>query len=81
MKLKGIDLESIMDTLISEKSTRNNNMEKRAIMMFTYLGVGRGGETKFLRYDDSMWDHLLECPEFFWRQRKTLEATEQFHGR
>ena len=74
-QLQGADLESINEYLIKTKTQQNNNLERRAIINNVYQGVGRGGEPKFMRYDDCVWDPYLECVDTYWRQRKTLEAT------
>ena len=39
-------------------------------MNVLYLGVGCGGEPKFLCYDDCFWDYLLDSIELLWQQKK-----------
>lgn len=77
---QGRDLHSIMSMIIKEATRTNQNFEKRAIIMMTYYGVGRGGEPKFLRYDDCVWDTNFEHFETMWRQLKVLKKTPLTFG-
>jgi hypothetical protein len=59
-----------------KKATKNNcNYEKRLVILLLYYAVARGGEPKFLRYDEMAWDYLLELIDGYWTQLKTLEKT------
>jgi len=76
----GRDIMSILTQMMKTANQNNRMFEKRCIILLTYYGVGRGGETKFLRYDDCTWDHKFEHFELFWRQMKTLKKTPLTFG-
>jgi hypothetical protein len=70
---QGIDLSSITKSLLKKASYKNKNCEKRAVLLCNFLAMGRGGESKFLRWDEWFWDPLLELTDAIWTQMKTLE--------
>jgi hypothetical protein len=69
----GLDLTSILQSLIKSATSKNRHCEQRIVILITFLGLGRGGESKFLRYDEWYWDPLLELIDAIWAQMKTLE--------
>ena len=76
----GRDLMSILNQMMKSANQNNRMFERRCIILLTYFGVGRGGEAKFLRYDDCTWDNKFEHFELFWRQMKTLKKTPLTFG-
>ena len=70
---RGLDLTSILLSLIKTATSKNRHCEQRIVILITFLGLGRGGESKFLRYDEWYWDPLLELIDAIWAQMKTLE--------
>lgn len=75
-ELQGADLESILKSMIRKAGRQNpKNFQFRAIIVATALGVGRGGEAKFLRYDSWLYDHYYESPDSLWHQLKTTIQT------
>jgi hypothetical protein len=72
-ELQGADLESINRSLIREAGRQApENFFMRAVINITALGVGRGGEAKFLRYDNWLYDSYFESPDTIWSQLKTM---------
>ena len=68
--IKGLDMTSILLSLIKTATSKNRHCEQRIIILITFLGLGRGGESKFLRYDEWYWDPLIDA---IWAQMKTLK--------
>lgn len=77
-KQAGVDLESICSQMM--ESMDADTYTFRAILVMTYLGVGRGGETKFLRWDNWLWDHHFECPDIIWAEMKTTNWGPMLFG-
>jgi hypothetical protein len=67
----GADLESIVKALLLSNNTPKK-YTMRAKLVMTYYGVGRGGEIKFLRWDEFTYDHYFSCVEGWWKRLKTL---------
>jgi hypothetical protein len=67
----GADLESIVKALLLSNTTPKK-YTTRAKLVMTYYGVGRGGEIKFLRWDEFTYDHYFSCVEGWWKRLKTL---------
>jgi len=70
----GADLESMMKALL--KSNAPLKYTTRAKIMMTYFGVGRGGEIKFLRWDEFLWDTYFSCVQGWWKRLKTLSKQQ-----
>ncbi len=66
-----VDLELISDYFINNAKKGGQQMMKRAMIILTYLAVGRGGKICFLKYADMLWDELFGSPNFNWCQLKT----------
>jgi hypothetical protein len=47
--------------------------QKRCEACFVYHADGRGGETRYLNYNDWLWDPKLQLLETLWRESKTME--------
>jgi hypothetical protein len=58
----GADLESVVKALLLSNTTPKKYTTHAKLMM-TYYGVGRGGEIKFLRWDEFIYDHYFSCVE------------------
>jgi hypothetical protein len=72
LQLQGVDLESICSSIIKNCSNDNNAYQNRCKLVLTALAVGRGGEVKFLRWDEFWWDDLFLSTEGVWTRMKTL---------
>jgi hypothetical protein len=70
MDKKGSDLESIVWDLIKNDSPTTH--EDRCMLILTALGEGRGGEIKFLRWNEAEWDSIFSVLQMIWTRRKTL---------
>jgi hypothetical protein len=77
---QGRDLHSITSIMIKKATRENKNYTKRIISLTAFLGVGRGGEPKFLRIDENVWDSMFEHYSTMWRQRKLLKKTSLTFG-
>jgi len=60
--LFGVSRELIKTASVSAGSSCRN-FQERAWLILTFLSVGRGGEIKFLRYDEMWWDTYFQCPD------------------
>jgi hypothetical protein len=58
----------------------SRNYQERAWLILAFLSVGRGGETKFLRYDEMWWDPYFQFPDATWTEMKTLKRTSMLYG-
>ena len=67
-----IDLISVCKQFFKEQHSERGWMEKRCHLLLTYLACARGGEVKFLRYDNWIWDPFLLLLELRWSEAKTL---------
>jgi hypothetical protein len=73
LEKKGVDLESIINSILSYDSKKKNTAYRdRAQLLTTFYGVGRGGETKFLRWSEFQWDDFYQNLEGVWTRMKTL---------
>jgi hypothetical protein len=70
MDKKGSDVESIVRGLIKNGSPTAH--EDRCKLLLTVLGEGRGGEIKFLRWNECEWDCIFSCLQIIWTRKKTL---------
>jgi hypothetical protein len=71
-QMQGVDLESICASIIANDSMDPYAYRDCAKLVLDALGVGRGGEVKFLRWDEFYWDALFLAPEGVWTRMKTL---------
>ncbi len=67
--LQGADLESIIKQLLQSNDIAK--FELRAQLVISSLAAGRGGEIKFLRWRDILWDYLFSTIQVFWTRMKT----------
>jgi len=72
--MKGVDLESIILSLILNDNNKNRKRphEFRTLLLFAFYAVGRGGEAKFLRWDHFFWDDFFQVLEGIWKRIKTM---------
>ena len=68
----GVDLESIVTKLLLSNETAKAKFEKRAMLVMTYFATARGGEVKFIKWGDVVWDYHFNCPQAMWTRMKTL---------
>jgi hypothetical protein len=47
-------------------------LRERLLLIMTFGAVGRGGELKFLRFDEWTWDCYFQTPDIAWHEIKTL---------
>jgi hypothetical protein len=63
-ELQGADLESINQSLICQAGRQAlENFVMHAVINITALGVGQGGEAKFLQYNNWLYDSYFESPD------------------
>jgi len=77
--LFGVCRELIKTASVSAGSS-GRNFQERAWLILTFLSVGRGGEIKFLRYDEMWWDAYFQCPDATWTEMKTLKQSSMLYG-
>jgi hypothetical protein len=58
--------------LSPDNPKKANAHRDRAQLLFTFYAVARGGETKFLRWDQFSWDSYFQNLEGLWKRIKTM---------
>jgi hypothetical protein len=71
-QMQGVDLKSICASIIAKDSMDPHAYRDCTKLVLDALGVGHGGEVKFLCWDEFIWDTLFLTPEGVWTQMKTL---------
>ena len=73
---RGRDLECMCKELMSEPSSIEVPYEHRLILIMMWLGAGRGGEPKHMKWNTVHWDPYFLCIVTLWTQIKTLHQKE-----
>ena len=74
MTLRGADLKSILHQMVATAYHPGlEAFKNRAKIALTFHGMGRGGETKCLRWTEWEWDLKFDCPEAIWTEVKTVQ--------
>ncbi len=71
----GIDLESLCFKLMQQCKQGNSSMQKRALLVITFHAMARGGEARFVKFNDMRWDGYYLSPDMQWFQVKTAMQT------
>ena len=61
-------------TSLAKKLFSSGKFEELAVLLFTFYGVGRGGEVKFLSYASFFFDEKFNMLFAQWFQRKNLKT-------
>ena len=67
----GADLDSIIKQILESEFNNIDCHEERFMLLLTFLTVGRGGELKFLRHDNNIWDYHANCLQGIQTRLKT----------
>ena len=72
--LEGIDIKSILRTMMLRgKKYGGKCYEHRAMLLTAALSVARGGEVKFLRYSDWVYDPRFRVTDIGWSELKNIK--------
>ena len=79
------DLHGIIGTLFEESTifreydNSTGPMQNRFKIITDYQAAGRGGEIKFLCWNETRWDPFLKTPQLIWREVKTLSQHRMYY--
>ena len=78
------DMEGVSKALIGKAQkgvgSDSKNYQRRAWLNTCMVSVGRGGEPKFLRFDEMTWDAYFQCPDATWTDMKNLRQSCMLYG-